>query len=215
MKIGIPNQGKLKNDVLTLFNQINKLKLENTSDRSLYSKNKRDDEIYFLRSNDIAKLVEKGTIDFGITGADYILECKSNVKELLSLDFGKGILTLLVPNQSRIKNIHDLMGKTIATQYPNACKKLLNNNGLFDVNIYPTSGATEIYPALGLADATFDVVATGNTYKANGLVILEELFHSSAVVFCNKDYFEKNKDQVTQIITLLESIIKVDEEVKI
>jgi len=203
LKIAIPNQGKLRNDLLDIFNQNSKLKLNSFNERSLYTQNQNGDEVYFLRSNDLAKLVESNIVDVGITGSDYILECQSDVKKLLDLDFCKGTLTLLVPQLCVNSTFNNLNGKTIATQYPNASKQLLNELGLTNFEILPTSGATEIYPALGLADATIDVVSSGNTYKANGLVPLKELFYSSATVFCSHNFFHSHPEKVNELVEYL------------
>jgi len=135
----------------------------------------------FVKPVDVVTYVEKGVADLGVVGKDVILEQEGDVYELLDLQFGKctfAVASFPKNKQFRLKN-----NIRIATKYPNITKKYFQKE---DIEIIPLNGSVELAPIMGLSDVIVDLVETGNTLKANGLVVLEEMMPISAKVICNK-----------------------------
>lgn len=135
-----------------------------------------------LRPKDIPRLVEKGAVDFGITGLDAVLESGADVIQCAQLPFGFCRLVLAVPAGA---DVQDLDGGRIATSFPNLTTQFLRAEGI-DAEVVELSGCVEAAVRLGVADAVVDLVQTGNTLEANGLIPLRNLLSSSAVLIGNR-----------------------------
>ena len=152
-------------------------------------------EILIVKPTDVIKLVSKEYANIGIVGSDTIEEINNkNIVELLDLNTGKCTFTLASIPNTKIENI-----KSIATKYPNITKKLIETLGL-NANIIKMEGSLEIAPIINYADAIVDLVETGNTLKANGLVILKKLKDISTKVITNKE----NNNEINEFIKRLE-----------
>lgn len=152
------------------------------SGRSLIvSSEKADIDLIYLRDDDIPEYVSCGVADFGIVGENVLAEKSIELPVVTKLGFGKCTLVIAVPGGSRIKRPVDLEGKRIATTYPKLLSDFLKKEGV-EAQVVPISGSAEITPELDLADAICDIVQTGDTLKAHGLVSVFTVMESQAVL---------------------------------
>ena len=142
-----------------------------------------------IRAQEMARYVEDGVLDAGLTGFDWIQESGAKVVKIADLvyskqSFGKVRWVLAVPEASPVKTVKDLEGKIIATELVEATKKYLRKNGV-KAKVEFSWGATEVKPP-DLADAIVEVTETGSSLRANKLRIVEELFTSNTQLVANK-----------------------------
>jgi ATP phosphoribosyltransferase len=178
-----------------------------------------DDEldIRTIRAQEMSIYVERGYLDCGITGRDWIEENNSKVHEVGEFLFSKATRrparwVLAVPEKSKIKSVKDLEGKLIATEVVGLTKRWLKKNGV-KARVEFSWGATEV-KAHELVDAIVEVTETGGSLRANNLRIVEELMSSTPRLIANKDAW-KNKwkrEKIETMALLLRGAI--DAEVK-
>lgn len=138
-------------------------------------------DIVYLRDDDIPEYVSRGIADFGIVGQNVLAEKGLTLRIVTKLDFGLCRLVIAVPKRSRIRTVKDLRNLRIATSYPKLLTEYLKKAGVV-ASIVEVSGSAEIAPRLGLSDAVCDLVQTGATLEANGLVPLCTVLESQAVL---------------------------------
>jgi ATP phosphoribosyltransferase len=135
-----------------------------------------------IRAQEMARYVQDGVLDCGLTGYDWILENDAKVVELAELVFSKVSRrpvrwVLAVPNDSPVQSVKDLQGKRIATEVVNLTRRWLKQHGV-EAHVEFSWGATEVKPPR-LADAIVEVTETGSSLKANNLRIVAELLQST------------------------------------
>jgi ATP phosphoribosyltransferase len=147
-------------------------------------------DLLFVRDDDIPDLVEEDVCDLGLVGLNVVeekrLELAARGHEvrfsvLRSLDFGRCRLAIAVPDDAPWQGVSSLAGKRIATTYPYTLARYLEQNGIH-ADIVTLSGAVEIAPRLGRADAVCDLVSTGSTLVANRLREVTTVLESHAVL---------------------------------
>jgi ATP phosphoribosyltransferase len=150
-----------------------------------------DPEIHctLIRPQEMARYVQGGSLDCGLTGHDWILENDSKVVELAELVYSKVSRrpvrwVLAVPNDSPIKDVKDLQGKRIATELVNVTTRWLARHGV-TAQVEYSYGATEVKPPR-FADAIVDVTETGSSLRANNLRIVAELLQSTTRFIANE-----------------------------
>jgi ATP phosphoribosyltransferase len=150
-------------------------------------------EIVLIRAQEMARYVEEGVLDAGITGKDWILENRARVEELADLKYSKASFrpvrwVLAVPEGSKVKKLEDLEGGRIATEAVGLTKGWLKERGV-SATVDFSWGATEVKPPL-LADAIVDVTETGSSLRANKLRIVEVLMESTPRFIANKTAYK-------------------------
>jgi ATP phosphoribosyltransferase len=144
-------------------------------------------DVMFIRDDDIPNFVASGACDYGIVGENVLYEMASRLPRVARLEtvtklaFAKCKLKLAAPNEGVIQRVEDLAGKTIATTYPGLTDKFLKERGI-EAEIIEMGGSVEVAPRMGIADAICDLVSTGATLEANGLVAFETVLESEAVL---------------------------------
>lgn len=216
LKIGLP-KGSLQETTLRLFKNAGyTIKL---LDRS-YVPTIDDPEIegLLIRAQEMARYVEDGILDMGITGYDWVLEQNADVIELVRLRYGKvgfrGVKWVVaVPEDSPIKELKDLNNKKIATELVSFTKRYLESKGI-KAQVEFSWGATEVKPPL-LADAIVEVTETGASLKANKLRILETILESETVLIANKDSWEDGwkREKMENLVILLRGALLAEEKV--
>jgi ATP phosphoribosyltransferase len=211
LKLGIP-KGSLENATVELFKkagwQIN------ISSRS-YFPSIDDEEIAcsLIRPQEMGKYVERGTIDVGIAGRDWVRENDSDVVEVCEMVYSKvsrrpARWVLVVNGDSKVQRPEDLHGGTISTELVGFTQRYFAERNI-SVTVEFSWGATEAKVVEGLCDAIVEVTETGSTIKANGLRIVCELMESVPVLIANKvswdDPWKRNK--IKQIATLMQSAL--------
>jgi ATP phosphoribosyltransferase len=212
LKIAIPNKGQLADPTQKLLREAGYLRSHHPRDL-VVSDPENDVEFFFLRPRDVATYVGEGTLDFGITGKDLLLDSKSKANSIMELGFGKSSFRIAMPSVKDVKDISSLNNLRIATSYPNILKDWLTKSGL-KAEIVVLDGAVENAVRLGVADAVADVVDTGTTLKQAGLVILgEPILQSQAVLLKGKN--TKDSIETENFIRRVSSVLVAREYVMV
>ncbi|MCU0702921.1 MAG: ATP phosphoribosyltransferase [Fimbriiglobus sp.] len=186
LKLGIP-AGSLQDATAELFRKAG-YKLTFAS-RSYYPTiDDPDIHCTLIRAQEMARYVQDGSLDCGLTGHDWVVENDAVVTELAELVFSKVSRrpvrwVLAVPNDSPIQGPKDLQGKRIATEVVNITRKWLASHGV-TANVEFSWGATEVKPPK-LADAIVEVTETGSSLKANNLRIVADILQSTTRFIAN------------------------------
>jgi ATP phosphoribosyltransferase len=186
LKLGIP-KGSLENATVDLFRRAG---FQITTSSRSYFPAIDDPEIecMLIRAQEMARYVEDGVLDAGLTGRDWVEENESKVETVANLiyakqSFGKVRWVLAVPDSSPFRSVKDLEGKIIATELVSATKRYLTANGV-TAKVEFSWGATEVKPP-ELADAIVEVTETGSSLRANKLRIIETVLESNTQLIAN------------------------------
>ncbi|MDT8369162.1 MAG: ATP phosphoribosyltransferase [Longimicrobiales bacterium] len=209
LRIALPNKGRLSEEALELFKTAG-LRADFTSSRALMAQMGPDFQAIFVRASDIPEFVADGAADAGVTGLDLIAETGREVEELLDLGFGRCRLAVAVPEALGITSVAELpAGTRVATSFPGMARRFFESRGV-EIEIAEVSGAAEIAPHLGVADAIVDLVSTGSTLAVNRLVEIETIIESTARVIANPAALadpERNRS-ISRLVTALESVLR-------
>ncbi len=187
LKLGIP-KGSLENATVDLFRKAGFT--ITTSTRSYFpSIDDPEIECMLIRAQEMARYVEDGVLDAGLTGYDWVVENDADVVTVADLvyakqSFGKVRWVLAVPEASPIQSAQDLEGKIIATELVGATRRYLAKHGV-TAKVEFSWGATEVKPP-DLADAIVEVTETGSSLRANKLRIVETVMESNTQMVANK-----------------------------
>jgi ATP phosphoribosyltransferase len=205
LKLGLP-KGSLQESTLKLFKKAGYH--ITVSGRSYYpSFDDSELDAMLIRAQEMARYVEAGVLDCGLTGKDWIMEQNAEVHEIAELIYAKEGLrpvkwVIAVPNDSKIKTLKDLNGKRIATELVGFTKRYLKSKGI-KAEIDFSWGATEVKPP-HLADAIVEITETGASLRANNLRIIETVLQSSTRFIANKKAWQdKWKRQKMENIAML------------
>ncbi|MCC8099919.1 MAG: ATP phosphoribosyltransferase [Clostridiales bacterium] len=154
------------------------------------------------KAPDVITYVQHGTCDLGITGKDIIMEKGGSFYEVLDLGFGKCRFALAVKEGTDFYGTYK--HRRIASKYPNVTKAFFAGKGM-DVDVIKIEGSVELAPILGLADGIVDIVETGATLKANGLVPIEDVAQISARLIVNTASMKLYKNEILDFISKLEA----------
>jgi len=201
LKLAIQKNGRLTEDAIS-FLRSSGLQFENYKQKLFSSCKNFPLEIVYVRDDDIPDYVESGAVDLGIVGQNILNESNKDVKNIINLNFGICSLSIAIPKNSNIKVIKQLINARIFTSYPNSAEKYFKKKNI-QVNILAVSGSVEITPALGIADAIVDLVATGQTLALNNLKVFEKIYDSQATLITGK---QNNLSEEKQI--LMQELIK-------
>lgn len=216
LRLGIP-AGSLQEATAELFRRAGyNIKF---SSRSYYPD--IDDEhieCLLIRAQEMARYVEEGILDAGITGHDWVLETEADVHEICELVFSKVSRrpvrwVLCVPEDSPVKEVKDLQGKRIATEAVGLTKRFLEKHGV-TAKVEFSWGATEVKPPR-LADAIVEVTETGSSLRANNLRIVAEVIQSTTRFIANKKSYEDQwvREKLDNIALMLESCLAAEGKV--
>jgi ATP phosphoribosyltransferase len=199
LRIGIQKSGRLTEKTIKLLEDIG-LKFDNYKSSLMVKCLNMDIELLLIRDDDIPEYVQDGVCDLGFVGANVTQERRANVTVIRDLEYGMCRLSLAAPKNGSIKQPQDFDGKRIATSYPNLTKDFFDKLGL-TVHIVEISGAVEIAPTLNVSDAICDLVSTGSTLRANGLVELDPIFYSQTqLIQTNKPISATKQDLINRIL---------------
>ena len=198
LNLGIPS-GSLQNACAELFEQAG-YRISFPS-RSYYPEiDDPEIDCLLVRAQEMARYVEQGVLDAGITGHDWVLETGAEIEELGEFVFSKvsrrpSRWVICVPDDSPVQSVKDLEGKRIATEVVNLTRSYLARHGV-TANVEFSWGATEVKPPR-LADAIVEITETGSSLRANNLRIVEEVLTSTPRLIANRaacaDTWKKTK----------------------
>lgn len=213
LKLGIPS-GSLQEATIELFKRSGyNISVQSRS----YFPSIDDEEIecMLIRAQEMARYVENGVLDAGLTGFDWIRETGADVNEVAELQFSKASRrpvrwVLCVPEDSPVKSVKDLEGKRIATEAVGLTKKFLEENGV-TATVEFSWGATEV-KAPKLADAIVEVTETGSSLRANNLRIVQEILQSTTRFIANKKSYEDSwkRKKIDDIVLMLKATMAAE-----
>jgi len=205
LRLAIPNKGRLVEPTVRLLRDAGLI--FEAGERALVAHVQNFDlDILFVRTNDIVEFVSDGVAELGITGLDLVAESGTDVPQVQKLGYGRCRLTVAVPNDSPVRAVEDLAGLRVATSHMKLTKCFFEERRI-PVDVIPVSGAAEVAPRLGLAEAIVDLVSTGSTMVVNGLRPIEEIFASEAVVLANAAALAERRDIVDSIETMFSATL--------
>ncbi|TMC61141.1 MAG: ATP phosphoribosyltransferase [Chloroflexi bacterium] len=205
LRLAVPNKGRLVEPTLELLHDAGLIFDEH--DRSLVARVQNMDlDILFVRTNDIIEFVGDGVADLGITGVDLLVETGAELPRIRQLGYGRCRLAAAVPADSPIRELEELAGLRVATAHPNAARRFFEERRI-PVDVIPISGAVEVAPRLGLADAIVDLVSTGSTLVMNGLRPIGDVLASEAVLVANPTAHRQRAADVGSIDTMISAVI--------
>src|SRR5450631_3035186 len=186
LKLGIP-KGSLENATVELFRRAG-FNITVSSRSYFPAIDDPEMECMLIRAQEMARYVEDGILDAGLTGLDWVEEVGADVHPVANLiyakqSFGKVRWVLAVPESSNFHSVKDLQGKIIATELVATTKRYLERNGV-TAKVEFSWGATEVKPPV-LADAIVEVTETGSSLRANKLRIVETVLESNTQLIAN------------------------------
>jgi ATP phosphoribosyltransferase len=214
LKFGIP-KGSLENATVELFEKAGwKISVSSRS----YFPGVDDDDMSckLIRPQEMGKYVERGTIDVGIAGRDWVRENLSDVVEVCEMVYSKvsrrpARWVLVVTQDSPVRKPEDLHGAIISTELVGFTTRYFADRNI-PVTVEFSWGATEAKVVDGLCDAIVEVTETGSTIKANGLRIVCDLMESVPIMIANKSAWDDpwKREKIEQIATLLKSTLDAE-----
>ena len=210
LKLGIP-KGSLQDATVDIFKEAGydiRVKERN------YYPSIDDNEIscMLIRAQEMARYVEGGELDCGLTGLDWIKENRADVVELAELVYAKSSYSsikwvLAVKEDSPYLSVKDLEGKTIATEVVNLAKDYLKFHNV-NANVEFSWGATEV-KVPDLADAIIEITETGSSLRANNLKIIDVVLETSTRFIANKNAYQdpEKRKKMENILMMLKSVI--------
>jgi ATP phosphoribosyltransferase len=187
LKLGIP-KGSLENATVDLFRRAG-FNIQVSSRSYFPAIDDPEIECMLIRAQEMARYVEDGVLDAGLTGYDWVVENDADVVTVADLiyakqSFGKVRWVLAVPEASPFQSVADLQDKVIATELVGATKRYLAKFGV-TAKVEFSWGATEVKPPV-LADAIVEVTETGSSLRANKLRIIDTVMESNTQFIANR-----------------------------
>ena len=203
LRIAIQSKGRLNEESLTLLQSIG-IEVDAPKRKLLSRSQTFPLEALYLRVDDIPHVVAGGTAALGIVGLNEVEERKADVVVLSKLGFGTCRLSLAVPKGENYDGPSWFAGRRIATSYPNILRRFLQEKQV-EAKVEVITGSVEIAPAIGIADAIFDIVSSGSTLIANGLKEVETVFESEAVLIARRNLSEEEQTIIDDLLFRIES----------
>ena len=215
LKLGLP-KGSLENQTLDLFRRAG---FQITTNSRSYFPEIDDEDISctMFRAQEMARYVEDGVIDVGITGHDWVKETGADVVEIAELQYSRATSrparwVLAVPAESPVTEVEQLAGGVVATELVRTTREFFAARGV-DVRVEFSWGATEVKARI--IDAIVDITETGSSIRANNLRIIAEVLHSTTRLIANRDAWADTarRDKIDAINTLLQGAIAATSKV--
>jgi ATP phosphoribosyltransferase len=219
IKVAIQKSGRLTEQSLDLLQRCG-LKYTKGPDQLIAFGENMPVDVLLVRDDDIPGLVRDDVCDLGIAGLNIVEEKRLHFLDaepaepfriIRSLDYGQCRLAFAYPDSSPLRTAADLAGRKIATSYPSIVRDYLRRQGI-DAAVVEFSGAVEIAPSLGRADAICDLVSTGATLVANKLREGETILESRAVLLQTPVQVPTEKSEwINRLLQRVEGVMQVRE----
>ena len=216
LSFGLP-KGSLEEATLKLFSRAG---FKITKGTRSYTPSWDDPELEgrFVRAQEMSRYVEDGFFDCGLTGRDWVRENNSDVEVVADLIYSRASnriskWVLAVPEHSDIKTVHDLNGKSIATELVEVTRNFLSEHGV-SADVEFSWGATEV-KVPELVDAIVDLTETGSSLRANKLRIVDTLMETNTVLIANKASWQDadKRAKIENIALMLDAALQADAKV--
>lgn len=210
LKLAIPNKGRLADDATAVLRRAG-IHLRGSSDRKLFATALGGRiQVLFLRAQDIPAMVAAGSVDGGITGLDVIRESGADVTDRIDLGFGRCRLIAAVPHEHLARAPADLPeGCRIATSFPRLTEQYFAEMQK-SVKVTEVSGACEVAPVLGIADAVTDLTSTGSTLAMNHLREIGTILESTCRFIVGRQTDAAIENELQRVIFALESVVAAE-----
>ena len=203
IRLAIQSKGRLNEDSTALLREIG-IDIDDSRRKFLSQAPNFPLELLYMRDDDIPQVVSSGTAALGIVGLNEVEEHGLPVQIVKKLGFGACRISLAVPKTVDYTGPKWFAGKRIATSYPRILKKWLDEQGI-EARIEVITGSVEIAPAADIADAIFDIVSSGGTLVSNGLVEVEKIFWSEAVLISNGQLTPDQQEILDEMLFRIDS----------
>jgi ATP phosphoribosyltransferase len=206
LRLALPVKGRLAEPTKRLFDDAGFV-VDGDPRRLQVVLDDHDLEILLARSEDIPVWVEDRAVQVGVAGRNQVIESGVRIDERLALGYGRCRLQLAVPSTATARAVEDLAGTRIATSYPRTVAAHLASHGV-SATLIPISGSVELAPALDAAEAIADLVTSGETLRQNGLVAIDTIIESEAVLVAPPNLEPTAERRVTELVTVLASVLE-------
>ncbi len=209
LKLGLP-KGSLESPTLELFRRAG---FQISTNARSYFPQIDDDEISctMFRAQEMARYVEDGVVDCGITGHDWVRETSADVLEIAELQYSRATRrparwVLAVPAESSVTELEQLAGGVVATELVRTTREFFAARGI-DVRVEFSWGATEVKARI--IDAIVDITETGSSLRANNLRVIAEVLESTTRLIANREAWAdaERRDKIEAVNTLLQGAI--------
>lgn len=205
LRLAVPNKGRLAEPAVALLHEAG-YRFE-ADDRRLFAPCENFPlDLLFVRAEDIPEYTADGVVDLGITGSNLVEERARTVAGGMALGFGHCLLQVAVPDERPLTVVSDLQGRAVATSHPRTTARFFADRKV-PVELIEISGAVEITPLLGVADAIVDLVSTGSTLAVNGLRAIDTILASEAQLIRHPELSPEKAQRARQLETMLASVI--------
>ena len=206
LHIAVQKSGRLHDESLKLLNDCG-ISIDNGKDQLKAVARNFPLEIFYLRNGDIPQYLRDGVVDIAIIGENLLVEKGDDISIKEKLGFSKCRVSIAIPKEDTYKGIESLIGKKIATSYPNTVKGFLVEKGI-DAELHIINGSVEIAPNIGLSDAVCDIVSSGSTLFKNNLKEVEVLIKSEAVLAASSTLDAEKNDILKKLQFRIQSVLK-------
>ena len=206
LHIAVQKSGRLHDESLKLLNNCG-ISIDNGKDQLKAVARNFPLEIFYLRNGDIPQYLRDGVVDIAIIGENLLVEKGDDISIKEKLGFSKCRVSIAIPKEDTYKGVESLIGKKIATSYPNTVKGFLVEKGI-DAELHIINGSVEIAPNIGLSDAVCDIVSSGSTLFKNNLKEVEVLFKSEAVLAASSTLDAEKNDILKKLQFRIQSVLK-------
>ncbi|HHT96192.1 MAG TPA: ATP phosphoribosyltransferase [Clostridia bacterium] len=213
LKIALP-KGRLAVQTVELFKKagIPCTDIDDDSRKLIHTDQSNKIKIFLVKAADVPVYVEYGAADMGVAGKDTLMEESKNVYDVLNLGFGA--CRMCVAGEGKYLNRTDkIMNKRVATKYPKIASEYYRNVKNENVEIIKLNGSVELAPLCNLSELIVDIVESGKTLQANGLVVLEKICDISAHLIVNKVSMNMKTDKISYIISALKKELSNDSDI--
>ena len=206
LHIAVQKSGRLHDESLKLLNDCG-ISIDNGKDQLKAVARNFPLEIFYLRNGDIPQYLRDGVVDIAIIGENLLVEKGDDISIKEKLGFSKCRVSIAIPKEDTYKGIESLIGKKIATSYPNTVKGFLVEKGI-DAELHIINGSVEIAPNIGLSDAVCDIVSSGSTLFKNNLKEVEVLIKSEAVLAASSTLDAEKNVILKKLQFRIQSVLK-------
>lgn len=200
LTVAIP-KGRLGSQTINMFKSAGIGETIDEDSRKLIFEDKKNDIVFMLLKNsDVITYVENGVADIGISGKDMVMEKNADIYELYKMNIGRCKMSVAGITGKRIFKDDTIL--KVATKFPEIANKYFSGKGQ-KIKIIKLNGSIELAPILGLSDVIVDLVETGNTLKANGLEIFDDMYDINAMIISNKISYKFKRKKIKETIEII------------
>ena len=206
LKIAVQKAGRLHDDSMQILKEVG-ISIDNGKDQLKASARNFPLEVFYLRNSDIPQYLKDGVVDAAIIGENILIEKGKEITIVEKLGFSSCKVSVAVPKSVKYNSVKDLVGRRIATSYPNTVNEFLQKNNI-KAELHIINGSVEIAPNIGLADAIVDIVSSGSTLFKNNLKEVEIILKSEAVLAASPIISEKKQAILDKLQFRFQSVLK-------